>query len=124
MRLTVCDQRLAVCRLDGATDIPDWALQGSFFPVTRSTDELSVVCLESLVPKGVRAEGGWRAMRVAGVIEFSVIGVLAGLTVPLAEAGVSVFAISTFDTDYLLVKEHDLGRAVEVLRNAGHVFER
>ncbi len=124
MRLTVCDHRLAVCSLDGNTAIPHWALQGSFFSVTRTAEELSVVCPESLVPEGVQAERGWRAMRVAGVIEFSVIGVLAGLTVPLAEAGISVFAVSTYDTDYVLVREPELGRAIEVLRRAGHTFDK
>ena len=63
-------------------------------------------------------------MRVAGVIDFSVIGLLAGLTAPLAEAGISVFAISTYDTDYMLVREHDLERAIELLRNAGHILDR
>jgi hypothetical protein len=123
VRLTVLDHRLAVCGLDGAADLPGWAHQGNFFSITRGTDELSVVCLEGLVPEGVRAERGWRAMRVVGVIDFSVIGVLARLTVPLAEAGIGVFAVSTFDTDYLLVKEQDLGEAIEALRDAGHILD-
>ena len=112
---------LAVCRLSGAEPIPSWAVQGAFFSITRTTEEFSVVCPDDLVPEGVRAERGWRAMRVAGVIDFSVIGVLAGLAVPLGAAGISVFAVSTYDTDYLLVKGDHLGRAVGALRSAGHV---
>ncbi len=95
-----------------------------FFSLTRTGEELSVVCAENLVPVDVQAERGWRALRVAGVIDFSVGGVLATLAVPLAEAGISVFAISTYNTDYLLVKEHDLGRAIEVLRDADHILAR
>jgi hypothetical protein len=110
--------------LGGAEQIPDWAVQGAFFSITRTAEEVSVVCPEKLVPKDVRSERGWRALRVAGVIDLSVIGLLAGLTAPLAEAGISVFAISTYDTDYLLVREHDLERAIELLRNAGHLLDR
>ena len=122
--LIVSDIPLTVCRLGGADLIPDWAVQGAFFSITRTAEELSVVCPEKLVPKDVRSERGWRALRVAGVIDFSVIGLLAGLTAPLAEAGISVFAISTYDTDYLLVREHDLERAIELLRNAGDILDR
>jgi hypothetical protein len=95
-------------------------MRDGFFSVTRTGEELSVVCREVLVPEGIRAERGWRAIRVAGVLDLSEVGVLASLVVPLAGAGISLFALSTFDTDYLLVKEHDLGRAVEALVAAGH----
>ena len=82
-----------------------------------------VFCPENLVPVDVQAERGWRALRVAEVIDFSVTGVLAELTAPLAEGRISVFAFSTYNTDYLLVKEHDLGRAIEKLREAGHLLQ-
>jgi hypothetical protein len=72
------------------------------------------------VPEGVVAERGWRCLRVAGTMPFSVVGVLTSLTVPLAEGGISVFAISTFDTNYLLVKEDDFENAITVLQQAGH----
>jgi hypothetical protein len=85
---------------------------------------LSVVCHENVVPERVTAERGWRALRVAGVIDFSVVGVLASLAIPLSKAGISVFALSTFDTDYLLVREHDLRRASDVLREAGCVVRQ
>jgi hypothetical protein len=123
IKLIVSDFPIAVCRLDGREPIPSWAVRGSFFSITRTADELSVVCDDSLVPKGMLAERNWRALRVAGVIDFSVVGVLAGLTVPLAEAGISVFAISTYDTDYLLVRELDMARAIEVLRDAGYIID-
>jgi hypothetical protein len=123
MKLFVLPFRLAVCRLEGAAALPDWAVQGEFFSVTRVPGELSVVCEESRVPAGVRAEGDWRAFQVEGPMAFSVIGVLSRLSAPLARAGISLFAISTFDTDYLLVKEADFARAGEALRADGNLVE-
>jgi hypothetical protein len=93
---------------------------GTFFSITRTADELSVVCQQSLVPDDIRCERDWRCLRVAGTMAFSMVGVVAALVTALAEAGVSVFVVSTFDTDYLLVKEHDLEKAVAALRAAGH----
>jgi GNAT superfamily N-acetyltransferase len=110
--LLLLDGTFAVCRLDSASSIPPWATADKLFSLTRTGDELSIVCRQDAVAEGILCERGWRCWRVAGTIPFSVVGVLASLTAPLAEAGISVFAISTFDTDYLLVKEKDLGRAV------------
>jgi putative acetyltransferase len=118
--LLVLDDTFAVCRLGNGSSIPPWAIAGDFFAVARTTDELSVVCRQDAVPEGIRCERGWRCLGVAGTIPFSVVGVLASLTAPLAEAGVSVFAVSTFDTDYLLVKEKDLTAVVNVLERQGH----
>jgi hypothetical protein len=103
--------------------MPPWATAGDLFSITRTADELSVVCRQEAVPEGIPCARGWRCLRVAGTIPFSVVGVLASLTAPLAEAGVSVFAISTFDTDYLLVKAADLEWAVDVLRRRGHTIQ-
>jgi hypothetical protein len=118
--LTVLPDRFAVCGLDADAAVPTWAITGPFFSMTRTADELSVVCPEHLVPHGVRCERGWRGLRVAGTMDFSQIGVVASLVAPLAEAGISVFVVSTFDTDYLLVKENDWERATGALRAAGH----
>lgn len=93
---------------------------GALSSVTRTDGELSVVCDEEAVPEGVRAEPGWRALRVDGPLDFGLTGVLAGLASPLAEAGVALFSLSTFDTDYLLVKAGTLYEAVQVLGEAGH----
>jgi putative acetyltransferase len=117
------DGTFAVCRLDSASSIPPWATADDFFSITRTADELSVVCRQDAVPDGINCERGWRCLRVAGTIPFSVVGVLASLTAPLADAGISVFALSTFDTDYLLVKAKDLERAVDVLRRRGHTIQ-
>jgi hypothetical protein len=108
-----------VCRLGQGASFPEWAT-GEFVSITRTSDELSVICLEKLIPDAVRCERGWRSLRVAGSMEFSLIGVVASFVKPLAEAGISVFVISTFDTDYLLVKENDLANVVSALHAAGH----
>ena len=108
-------RRLAVCRLDSQAAVPDWALGDNFFSITRTIDELSIVCSEAGVPEGVLCERGWACLKVEGPLDFSLTGVLASLTQPLAEAGISIFAVSTYDTDYLLVKVGDLERAVAVL---------
>jgi hypothetical protein len=121
LALIVVDGIFAVCRLEPDAPIPPWATAGNFFSITRTGDELSVVCPQEVVPEGVKCERGWRCLRVAGTIPFSVVGVLASLTAPVADAGISVFAISTFDTDYLLVKEKDLAVAMDALRGFGHV---
>ncbi len=111
---------LAVCRLDCNSPIPPWTISAPFFSITRTADELSVVCPQDLIPDGVRCERGWRCLRVAGTMDFSMIGVVASLVEPLAHAGISVFVISTFETDYLLVKESNFEAALSALRSAGH----
>jgi hypothetical protein len=120
LRLQLLDPVFAVCRLAHDAPVPPWAAAGPFLALTRTEDELSVVCRRDAVPEGVRCEPGWRCLRVAGPMAFSLVGVLASLLTPLAEAGVSVFAVSTFDTDYVLLKEDDLVRALAALRQAGH----
>jgi hypothetical protein len=120
LRLRVLDEHLSVCRLHPGSGVSEWAVTGGFLSVTRTRDELSVVCPEAEVPEGVRSEGGWRALGLEGPFEFSEVGVLASVAAPLAEAGVGIFAMSTFDTDYVLVKEEQLESAVAALRGRGH----
>ena len=120
LRLVVLDERLAVCRLEPDAGIPAWATAGDFFSVTRTEDELSVVCPEEYVPEGTVCERVWRALKVEGPLDFSLVGVMASLTAPLAERGVSVFTIATHDTDYALVNEENLDLAVAALGERGH----
>lgn len=117
--LFILPDRLAVCRLPAEAAIPDWARPGDLLAMVQTKDELSIVCTERFVPPDVRAERGWRALQVQGPLEFAMTGVLASIAVPLARAGVSIFAISTFDTDYVLVREDALDRAVSALNQAG-----
>lgn len=115
---------LAIVRLPSSQSIPPWATSSSFFSVTRTPFEVSIVCPESCVPADVRTECGWVSIEVEGPLDFGASGVLSSLCAPLADAGISIFAISTFDTDYLLVKLNKLELAEEVLRAAGHVVSR
>jgi hypothetical protein len=108
-----------ICRLEPGAVIPEWAGPGPFISITRTEDELSIVCAEANVPKDVKSECGWRCLKVEGPLDLSLTGVLASLTRPLAEARVNIFAISTYDTDYLLVKEEKLARAKEALIQSG-----
>src|SRR5690349_13783061 len=122
LTLTVLAETFAIARLDPAAAIPSWALAADgFVSITRTRDEVSIVCAESNVPEGVQASRAWRCLRVAGPLDFTLVGVLASLASPLAAAGISTFAVSTYDTDYLLVREHDLAAAIRALCGAGHV---
>jgi len=120
LSLFLLPDEMSVARLPAETAIPAWAVGAAFFSVTRTPDELSILCPTVRVPAGVRAERGWRCLQVAGPLDFSLVGVLASLLRPLREAGVSVFTLSTYDTDYVLIKEAQLPRALASLRAAGH----
>jgi hypothetical protein len=120
LTLTLLPDRLAVCRLDPGSAIPDWGARGAFFSLTRTTDELSIVCREEDAPSEVRSEKGWRAFKIEGPLDFNEIGVLASVAQPLTQASVSLFVISTFDTDTILVKESQLQTAIMAFSRAGH----
>jgi hypothetical protein len=113
----------AVARLDPSEVVPTWAV-GAFVSITRTEDELSIVCPLATVPPAVRAERGFRCLRVAGPLAFDQVGVLSSLATPLARAGVSIFVVSTYDSDYLLVKSAIFELAVEALSAAGHSVQR
>ncbi len=119
-RLLLGSETFSICRLERNAPIPEWALTGGFSSITRTVEELSVVCPQNRVPPGVQKQDGWKAVQVEGPLDFSLIGVLASLTVPLAKEGISIFAISTYDTDYLLVKEKELERAIQALQGEGY----
>lgn len=119
LRLRATPWRLAVCRFPADAPLPAWAFHGEavFWSLTRTPDELSLVCAEDDLPPSVdqHVERGWRAFELLGPVPFTTTGVISGLTVPLAEAGIGVFVISTYDTDYLLVKDTVFARASDLL---------
>ncbi|UCD36785.1 MAG: ACT domain-containing protein [Fidelibacterota bacterium] len=121
LTLSVLPERLAICRRSAGESlidlIPDTP---GFWSLTRTEDEISIVMPEELVPVEWESHGGWRGIKVEGPLDFELTGILASLTEPLAQAEVSAFAISTYDTDYLLVKDSDLDKALQVLRTCGH----
>jgi hypothetical protein len=120
MQLYVLDESYAVVRLEPDAPLPLWAQRGHFRSVTRSDTEMSIVCREQDVPADASAERGWVCFQVAGPLDFSLTGVVASVVAPLADADIPLFVISTFETDYLLVREHDHHAAVEALTAAGH----
>lgn len=112
---------LAVCRLEARAPLPDWAQQASgFLTVSRTAEELSITTVQRVLPADVACVRDYRALRVRGPLPLDLIGILAAIADPLADAGLSIFAISTYDTDYVLVKAQDLDAALEVLERAGH----
>jgi uncharacterized protein len=124
LKLSILPETFAICRFDLMEQVPDWAFWGEFFSVTRTSHELSIVCSQADVPEAISCERDWRCFRVEGTLDFSLTGILASLAAPLAEAKISIFVISTFDTDYLLVKAGHLQSAIDVLSAAGHRIRR
>jgi uncharacterized protein len=123
VKLYVLDELYAIVRCDPDAAFPDWATGGHFWSVTRSDSELSVVCREEDIPGDASAERGWCALEVAGPLDFSLTGVVSSIVSPLADAEIPLFVLSTFETDYLLVRERDLARSVEALTRAGHSID-
>ena len=111
--------KLAVCRLSPADKIPDWALESSFYCIVKTASELSLVCEQALVPEGCSVETDWSLLSVVGPLDFELVGIVSSISQPLAQAGISIFVVSTFDTDYILVKSRDLSPAIQVLESSG-----
>ena len=121
--LTLLAQPLAICRLAPDAPVPEWgAVASAFLTVSRTADELSITTVEANVPPTVQCERAYRAFRVQGPLPLNLVGILASMANPLAEAGISIFAISTYDTDYVLVKSAVLDSAIAVLSRAGHTI--
>jgi hypothetical protein len=124
LKLALLPGRFAIARLAPKAEVPAWAWKGSFVCVTRTPEELSILCEEAQVPAHVHSERGRRLLRVQGKLAFSISGILAALCIPLAAAGISIFVVSTFDTDYLLVSDPHLQSAIEALEKTGHSIHR
>ena len=123
LTLSVLPGEYAVCQLPADHAIPAWASAGELFSVTRTPGELSLVCAASSVPADVRQAAGWAALKLHGPFDFALTGILAGVLNSLHASGVGIFALSTFDTDYVLVQTAQLERAVSALRRAGHTVQ-
>jgi hypothetical protein len=123
LRLTTLEGRFAIARLPADAAVPAWAV-GQVVTVTRTPDELSVICPENAVPEATPAERGWRCLKVQGPLSFELTGILAALSRPLADVRIPLLALSTYDTDYLLVREDHLGAASAALERAGHCVDR
>lgn len=115
---------LAVCRLDPQAPLPPEPAPGVFYSVTRTPAELSIICPATAAPAEGQCESGWRAFKLEGPLDFSMVGILAGLAAPLAQAQIPLLAVGTYLTDYLLVKEIHLEAAVAALTAAGYSIRR
>ena len=118
--LKILPEQMAICRFSPKAPLPDWIGETGFYSLTLTDVALTIVCPETRLAPGTTGETGWRCFKVQGVLDFSEIGIIFSLTRPLAENGVSVFVISTFDTDYFMVKEKDLAKAIDALTAEGH----
>ena len=121
LNLDLLEGNFAVVRLDPDEAVPAWARGGTLWSITQTPEELSILCASERVPPGLRTEGPFRALKVRGPLVMAMTGVLTSIADPLAEAGLSIFALSTFDTDYVLVPEAAVDAAIRVLRLAGHL---
>jgi hypothetical protein len=114
----------AVCKLPPESPIPQWASGASgFLSITKTQTELSIVCQQASVPTGIETSSDWRVLGIVGMLDFSMVGVLSAISGLLASQSISIFVISTFDTDYIMVKQSHLSAAMEVLRLAGHTIQ-
>lgn len=123
LSLSSIPERFAVCHLDRQAKIPDWVFEGEFSFISRTPDELSIICPEKSVPPNIQSIVGWRGLKIEGPFEFNEIGVLAAITAPLAKAHISLLTFSTYDTDYIFLQEAQFEGALVTLEAAGHEID-
>lgn len=119
LTFTVLPDNLAVCRLESSAIIPQWAYQGNFISITTTQEEVSIVCQAENVPEAIVCVKNWRALKIVAELDFALLGILSAISNTLAQAGISIFAISTYNTDYILVQEKHLDLALQRLLKAG-----
>jgi hypothetical protein len=123
LTLNVLKDRFGVCRLGIEEGLPEWIKNSDFISLTWTPEELSIVCEVNCIPEDTETEKPWRCLKIKGPLDFGLTGILAGLSQVLAEAGIEIFAISTYNTDYILVREKELEHAIKVLSGAGYNFQ-
>ena len=123
LTLIILRETFAICSIDRDAPIPGWAWQGGLFSVTRTRDELSIVCPQINVPRGIICNQGWSCLKVKGPLDLSLTGIISSIAATLEKENISLFSISTYDTDYILVKEKDLEKAILALTEAGQKIE-
>jgi len=121
--LSVISETFTIHKLSQDLSIPEEILKSNYYSVTKTENELSVVCSELIEVQSLQSSKGWKCIKVKGPLDFNLTGILAGISDILAQANISIFAISTFDTDYILVRSQDLSSARNKLRKAGYTFE-
>ncbi len=122
--LEVLPSLFSICQLAWDAPLPEWSQTGELIAMVRTREELSLVCPTHAVPPHIQAQGPWRAIKIRGPLDFSQVGILLTLLTPLAHAAISVFALSTYNTDYVFVPAEHLDTAIQVLKDAGHRIHR
>ncbi|GAA0180959.1 ACT domain-containing protein [Clostridium sediminicola] len=120
LTMKLLKEKYGVCRLNKIDSIPNWIKNSEFYSITKTSDELSIVCNQQDVPNDIKCEKDWRILKIEGPLDFSLIGILASISTILAQKGISIFAVSTYDTDYILVKDSDIDNAIEALVNENY----
>ena len=115
LNMKLLEGKYGVCRLSTDEAVPSWAFKGEFFSITKTEDELSIVCLEENISEKIKSEKGWRVLKVEGPLDFSLVGILSKISGLMAKNNISIFAISTYDTDYILIKDENIKKAIKVL---------
>jgi hypothetical protein len=124
LQLSLLDEMYGICVFPNNTPIPEWVVTASWFSITRTRKELTIVCQQSIIPSDCEYNSDWRLFRIDGSFDLNQVGVISSLAVPLAQAGISIFVVSSYDTDYFLIKERHLDNAIAVLTEYGHTINR
>lgn len=118
MELKIIENDFSICKLN---DLAEVDFNAEYCFLAKTDEELSLVCQTNSVPSNaVKCDDGWRAFRIQGVLEFSLIGILSKISAVLADKGIGIFAVSTYNTDYILVKKEEIGKAINALENGGY----
>jgi hypothetical protein len=123
-KLELMEEPYAICRLDPGAEVPAWATRGYLTSVVRTPTETTIVCADAGVPDGTKSERNFRVLKIVGSLEFEAVGILAVLTTPLADEGISIQVVSTYLTDFFFIPAHNLDRALATLERAGHEISR
>ncbi len=121
-RLKVLNGIYAICSFEKESYIPLWVNQSKFHSITRTDDELSILCIQENIPSDVKCEGNWKIIKIDAILGFSLVGVISEISTLLADNNISIFVISTFNTDYICIKEIDFEKAIKVFKDAGNTI--
>ncbi|MBX4261975.1 ACT domain-containing protein [Clostridium estertheticum] len=117
LTMKLLNEKFSVCRLNKNEQIPEWVKNSSFYSISKTSDELSIVCSQDIIPSNIKCEKDWRILKVEGPLDFSLIGIISSISTILALKRISIFAVSTYDTDYILVKNKDIDNTILALSN-------
>ena len=120
LKLSLLKDKYGICTLSSTDQIPEWALKASLVSITRTKKELTIVCRQDVIPSQCQCDLNWRCFKVDGSFDLNQIGVISSISLPLAEAEISIYVISTYDTDYFLVQSEKVEQTVSILSGCGH----